>query len=140
METTSNANEYVKPKNLANPAKRLIGQMIDSAISILLFTFTLHVIELFTLEGNIAAIMALVTGGGYYLLSDAMPNGQSIGKRILNMAVIDENSYMNCNILQSFLRNITTPSLSVLDWIFIFFGSRKRLGDMLASTIVINSK
>ncbi len=40
---------------------------------------------------------------------------------------------------QSFMRNITTPFLNVLDWIFIFFGSRKRLGDMLASTIVIRS-
>jgi uncharacterized RDD family membrane protein YckC len=76
---------------------------------------------------------------GYYLFSDALPNGQSLGKKLLGMSVIDERSYLNCNLYQSFMRNITTPFLNVLDWIFIFFGSRKRLGDMLASTIVIRS-
>lgn len=51
--------------------------------------------------------------------------------------MVDERSYLNCNPLQSFLRNITTPFLSFVDWIFIFFGSRKRLGDMLANTVVL---
>ncbi|MGH9878311.1 MAG: RDD family protein [Nitrososphaerales archaeon] len=140
MEATSSASEYIKPKNLASPAKRLGGQMIDSIIATALFVFVGYIAELLKLQGNIAGVLALAAGGGYYLLSDAMPNGQSIGKRILSMAVIDENSHMNCNIFQSLMRNITTPFLSIFDWIFIFFGSRKRLGDMLASTIVINSK
>ncbi|WP_240051852.1 RDD family protein [Pseudomonas arsenicoxydans] len=92
------------------------------------------------LPPTVVAILALGAGAGYYLFSDAMPKGQSVGKKLLGMCVIDEGSYLDCNLYQSFVRNITTPFLSIFDWIFIFFGSRKRLGDMLASTIVIRSR
>lgn len=96
--------------------------------------------EFLGLPPNVVAILALGSAAAYYLFSDALPNGQSLGKKLLGMSVIDEQSHLNCNLYQSFIRNITTPCLSIVDWIFIFFGSRKRLGDMLASTIVIRCK
>lgn len=125
------------PIKLAGLGRRIGGQMIDSIVALLLFMLTLKAFELVSLTQHIAAFAAVAVGGGYYLLSDALPNGQSIGKKLLKMAVVSDFSYINCTIFQSVVRNITTPFLGIIDWVFIFFGSRKRLGDMLASTIVI---
>ena len=90
--------------------------------------------------GTYSQLLAFALAIAYFLFSDSLPNGQSLGKRLLGIVVVDERSYLNCNPWQSFLRNITTPFLSVIDWIFIFFGSRKRLGDMLANTVVLKEK
>ncbi|MDP2747392.1 RDD family protein [Pseudomonas sp.] len=125
--------------SLASPGKRLVAQLIDAIIAFSLFYVTLHVVEVLSLSGQVDVFSALVVGGSYYFLSDAMPKGQSIGKRMLKIAVVSDVSYIDCNVFQSVLRNITTPFLGVIDWVFIFTSSRKRLGDMLASTIVINS-
>lgn len=135
-----NTTPYQKPNNLAGVGRRWGGQMIDTLVTYLLFIVVAKVAEFIHLPPTVVAVLALGSAACYYLLSDALPNGQSVGKKLLGMSVIDERSYLNCNIYQSFVRNITTPFLSILDWIFIFFGSRKRLGDMLASTIVIRSR
>lgn len=42
------------------------------------------------------------------------------------------------HFLQSFVRNLLKLLLLFQDWIFIFFDSQKRIGDMAASTIVVN--
>lgn len=140
MEISNTQSEYQKPKNLAGLGRRWGGQMIDSITTFFLFYAVGRAAEFVGLPPTVVALLALGSGAVYYLFSDAMPNGQSLGKKLLGMSVIDERSYLNCNLYQSFVRNITTPFLSIFDWIFIFFGSRKRLGDMLASTIVIRSK
>ncbi|MBV7497965.1 RDD family protein [Pseudomonas sp. NPDC086112] len=140
MEISNTQSEYQKPKNLAGLGRRWGGQMIDSITTFFLFYAVGRAAEFVGLPPTVVALLALGSGAAYYLFSDAMPNGQSLGKKLLGMSVIDERSYLNCNLYQSFVRNITTPFLSIFDWIFIFFGSRKRLGDMLASTIVIRSK
>lgn len=140
MEISNTQSEYQKPKNLAGLGRRWGGQMIDSITTFFLFYAVGRAAEFVGLPPTVVALLALGSGTAYYLFSDAMPNGQSLGKKLLGMSVIDERSYLNCNLYQSFVRNITTPFLSIFDWIFIFFGSRKRLGDMLASTIVIRSK
>lgn len=140
METNSTQVEYQKPKNLAGLGRRWGGQIIDSFVTLSLFFAAGRAAEMVGLPSAVAAYLAFGSGIGYYLFADALPNGQSLGKKLLGMSVIDERSYLNCNLYQSFLRNITTPFLNILDWIFIFFGSRKRLGDMLASTIVIRTR
>ncbi|EJM68907.1 putative membrane protein [Pseudomonas sp. GM50] len=140
MEISNTQSEYQKPKNLAGLGRRWGGQMIDSITTFFLFYAVGRAAEFVGLPPTVVALLALGSGAAYYLFSDAMPNGQSLGKKLLGMSVIDERSYLNCNLYQSFVRNITTPFLSIFDWVFIFFGSRKRLGDMLASTIVIRSK
>ncbi|MBX8488454.1 RDD family protein [Pseudomonas cichorii] len=139
MENDNTQNEYQKPKNLAGLRRRWGGQMIDSLFTVFLFYSLLYLTGYAGLPTGVAAAITIGSSVGYYLFSDALPNGQSLGKKLLGMSVIDERSYLNCNLYQSFIRNITTPILSIFDWIFIFFGSRKRLGDMLASTIVIRS-
>ncbi|MFB3303355.1 RDD family protein [Pseudomonas sp. AMR01] len=140
MEVSNTQIEYRKPNNLAGLGRRLGGQWIDSLITFFLLYVVGRAAEFVGVSPNAVAILAFGSAAAYYLFSDAMPNGQSIGKKLLGMSVIDERSYLSCNLYQSFMRNVTTPILSIVDWIFIFFGSRKRLGDMLASTIVVRSK
>ncbi|MEO8490950.1 RDD family protein [Pseudomonas sp.] len=140
MEVSNTQIEYRKPNNLAGLGRRLGGQWIDSLITFFLLYVVGRAAEFVGVSPNAVAILAFGSAAAYYLFSDAMPNGQSIGKKLLGMSVIDERSYLSCNLYQSFMRNVTTPILSILDWIFIFFGSRKHLGDMLASTIVVRSK
>lgn len=141
MEVSTTRNEYRRPDNLAGLGRRLGGQWIDSLITLfVLFAVGKAAEFVGVLSPGAVGILAIGAAAAYYLFSDAMPNGQSVGKKLLGMQVVDEYTHLNCNLFQSFMRNITTPFLNILDWIFIFFGSRKRLGDMLASTVVIRSK
>lgn len=130
---------YVKPGNLASPARRLGGQLIDTLVTFALVMGTVYLTRLFAIQGRGADLLPLLFGGGYYLLSDALPNGKSIGKRLLKMRVVHFETHAPCSIVQSVIRNLTTPFIGFFDWIFIFFGSRRRLGDMLAITLVINT-
>ncbi|WP_248769498.1 RDD family protein [Pseudomonas sp. MWU12-2345] len=124
------------PAKTPGLGRRRGGQIIDSLVTFFLFFLAGRAAKFVGLPPNVVGLLALGSTAAYYLFSDAMPNGKSVGKKLLGMSVIDERSYLNCNLYQSFMRNITTPFLNFFDWIFIFFGSRKRLGDMLASTIV----
>lgn len=83
--------------------------------------------------------IGLALGIIYFLLCDALPNGQSVGKILLNIQVVGKKTLTPCSVTQSFFRNITFP-LGILDWIFIFFGEHRRLGDFIASTIVVKKK
>lgn len=130
----------IKPNHLASPARRLGGQLIDSLITLAVVIGTLYLLRFLNLQDTHASVLPLTFGAAYYFLSDALPNGQSIGKRLLNMAVVDFNTHGNCTLVQSVVRNLTTPFLGFFDWIFIFFGSKRRLGDMLAMTLVINTR
>lgn len=130
---------YVKPGNLASPARRLGGQLIDTLVTFALVMGTVYLMRLSGVQGRAADLLPLLFGAGYYLFSDALPNGQSIGKRVLKMAVIHFETHAPCSIVQSIVRNLTTPVLGFFDSIFIFFGSRRRLGDILALTLVINT-
>ena len=121
--------------NLAHPGKRFQGQFIDGFIAYVLGVFAFYLIDITSVR-DVAVYSGVFIGLIYYLFSDAMPNGQSIGKKLLNIQVVNASNKQPCTLLESFLRNITFP-LGLFDWIFIFFGQHKRLGDFIASTIVI---
>jgi uncharacterized RDD family membrane protein YckC len=73
----------------------------------------------------------------YLLLADALPGGQSVGKRALDIAVIDQNTRQPCTFGQSFLRNIPLMVLGMIDALFIFGRTHQRLGDRVAKTMVV---
>lgn len=62
-----------------------------------------------------------------------------MGKRLLKIRVVSDISHINCTLMQSGVRNIFRM-IPIIDILPVFFGSRKRLGDMFASTIVINAE
>ncbi|ACT48203.1 RDD family protein [Methylotenera mobilis] len=120
---------------LAHPGKRFLGQFIDGLITYSLSIFTFYLLHT-TIGKDAALFLAVIIGLTYFLFSDALPNGQSIGKKLLKIKVIDHLTMQPCSCVQSFLRNITFP-LGIFDWVFIFFGSHRRLGDFMASTLVV---
>lgn len=133
--------------DLASPFRRLFGYFIDiSVVFFLLFlsrNLNYAYVYLHSVTGpmflNGLHYVLLFLAFGYYLFCDALPNGQSLGKRVCRTAVVGYPYPTNCTLFQSFLRNVPKMVFSVLDGLFVLFGLRRRLGDMLARTIVINT-
>lgn len=69
-----------------------------------------------------------------YTLRDLL-TGRSIGKRLMKLKIIDIKSGRRANLLQCFLRNIT----SLIGPVDLFYYHKKgfRLGDRLAGTTVV---
>jgi uncharacterized RDD family membrane protein YckC len=74
----------------------------------------------------------------FYLLFKDGLGGQSVGKRIMRISVINTKSRRPCNIFESFIRNIAL--LSVLDIFLVMSSSQRRLGDWLAGTVVVQEE
>ena len=129
------SQEAPASKGLAHPGKRFQEQFIDGLVAYLLGFVSYYVID--ALIGRAPAVyVGVAVGIIYFLLSDALPEGQSVGKKLLKIQVVSQKTRQPCSLFQSFLRNVTFP-LGVFDWVFILFGSHRRLGDFIASTIVI---
>ena len=118
---------------LATPPSRFVSQSIDGLVAL-----GLLLIPTFA-GGNNEILGALGIAGfvGYLLLADALPRGQSLGKRAMGTAVVDSRTGRPCGIGQSVLRNFL-GILGIIDWIFIFGRMRQRLGDMAAGTLVVH--
>lgn len=124
-------------RQYAHPGKRFQGQFLDSLITIMLFVSGIFISK--ALPDFVGSIVAIVLPASYYLFSDALPKGQSLGKKLLGISVVHKESGEYCNIGQSFIRNFLTPIFGIIDAVLIFGEERQRLGDMLAKTIVVKS-
>jgi uncharacterized RDD family membrane protein YckC len=122
---------------LAHPGKRFQGQFIDGLITLLLLAVCIAIQQFFGLEGHMMDAFIIMIPAVYFLFADALPNGQSLAKRLLNIRVVHSTTLQPCTLWQSFIRNFFTPILGVLDAVFIFTADRKRVGDYLALTIVV---
>ncbi|MCJ8205721.1 RDD family protein [Pseudomonas sp. RGM2987] len=135
--------------DVASPLKRFLGYLVDLSVVLFIFLMT-RALGSFSEHFNsdiglklfwgIKCFLILL-GVLYILFCDALPNGQSIGKRVCHTSVVGFPYPTQCTIFQSVLRNFLKLFLvlSVLESIFVFFGLRRRLSDMLAKTIVVNS-
>jgi uncharacterized RDD family membrane protein YckC len=123
----------------ASRGSRLGAQLIDGFVILLAIGVAAVLMMINEALGGLAFVGALLFGVGYYLFADAMTDGQSFGKRALDMAVVHAETGEPCTFGQSFVRNFLLYLLGPIDWIFIFGARRQRLGDMLASTIVIEA-
>jgi uncharacterized RDD family membrane protein YckC len=124
--------------DLAHPGKRYQAQFIDGIVSLLLFALCIYISKLFGMQGAAVDTAIIAIPFSYFVLSDAMHNGQSIGKKIISISVVSKITGNPCNIWQSIARNIFTPLLGILDAVFILGKKRQRLGDLMANTIVVN--
>lgn len=133
--------------DLASPFRRLFGYFIDMVVVFFLLFLSYMPGYAYVYLHSVAGrgvfyglhYVLLFLAFGYYLFCDALPNGQSLGKRVCRTAVVGYPYPTNCTLFQSFLRNFPKMLFSVLDGFFVLFGLRRRLGDMLAKTIVINT-
>jgi uncharacterized RDD family membrane protein YckC len=126
---------------LANRGYRLIANIIDSVVAYVLFFGPFFVFDLMLKKEipGVFYVISLISAILYYLLNDGLPNGQSLGKKFCQIQVIDEKTRQPCQIGKSFLRNLpmVIPLVNLIDIWLIFFERRKRLGDYLAGTIVV---
>ncbi|HEU0016345.1 MAG TPA: RDD family protein [Longimicrobium sp.] len=127
--------------HLASRTDRFAAQFIDGIVTVLpLLTVALAWPasgDTISTAGGILLLAGAVFAVAYYLFADALPGGQSLGKHVLGIAVVDQASSAPCSAGQAFLRNFLASLLGMLDWIFIFGERRQRLGDMAARTIVV---
>lgn len=121
--------------SLAHPGKRFQAQFIDGLIAYALGIATYYLFDTF-LNRDFSVYSGIAAGLFYFLFSDGFANGQSFGKKLLKIQVLDDEGIKPCSFTQSFFRNITFP-LGIIDWIFIFFKSHRRFGDFIAGTIVV---
>ncbi|MFZ6733719.1 RDD family protein [Undibacterium sp. Ji42W] len=129
--------EQQKPADdkLAYMSHRLAAQLIDViGIALLLamvgLLITVALPNLFKQTNRAIMILWVL----YLLFKDGF-DGQSLGKRIMGIRVLQRDTEQPCNLTQSFVRNIL--ALTVVDWLFALGGKRLRLGDMLAGTRVV---
>ena len=97
------------------------------------------------ISGTVIAILLIgffVIYFGYFIFFEHLMNGQTIGKRILGLRVIQENgepaSFFQI-LIRGFLRS-SVDMLYVGIFIILFSKKHKRLGDMAAGTIVISEE
>lgn len=93
----------------------------------------------------IAIILLFVMQWGYYFAYEYFSGGRTIGKKWMGIRVIQENGH-SLTLLSSFIRNLiriidSLPVSYLLGMIIIFFHPKhKRLGDIVAGTIVVYEK
>ena len=120
--------------DLASVWRRLFAQLIDQILGVF---FIVVVVFLF---GHSSALLGFLIYFLYVTLNDALPNGQSYGKYLMKIKVINEKNGKPCKLLESFSRNITTliPVINLIDALMIFNKRKQRLGDVFADTLVVN--
>ncbi|MDR1760401.1 MAG: RDD family protein [Fibrobacter sp.] len=92
-------------------------------------------------------VIFFLFAGVYNFFKDGMKNGQSFGKRTMNLRVVHLPTGKPCNYLQSFFRNFIGQLLSwipyagwLIEPIFVIANDRgRRLGDFAANTQVIEA-
>jgi uncharacterized RDD family membrane protein YckC len=124
---------------LASRSSRVMAQVVDSFIAFVPFIAIMIIAEsgVEALESLILPAFLLIPA--YILFADALPGGQSYGKRMLGIAVVSKWNAAPCTAWQSFVRNVMLGIFGIIDWVFIFGEKQQRLGDMAADTIVVEA-
>lgn len=119
---------------LAPLTSRFVAKLID-VILLNSAYWSIYIMFGFKTESTFLVFLFLLV----FVLGDTFFKGQSFGKRIMSITVIDRNDNSYCSRWQSFLRN-TLLILGILDIGFIFGKNKQRLGDIAAQTIVVNDR
>ena len=73
----------------------------------------------------------------YLFFKDGL-NGQSFGKRLLKIKVLERATGDSCSLPRSLVRNAFN-GLGFIDWLFALGRENRRLGDRAAGTYVVNA-
>jgi len=110
--------------------RRLIAWLIDGLI----------VLGLWNLFGGLGWLV----GGAYWLARDGLFEGQSVGKRLMDLKVIVQSSRSRCTLKESVIRNVlwVVPVINfamALSGIYLLTKDRhgRHWGDRLAKTRVV---
>jgi uncharacterized RDD family membrane protein YckC len=126
--------------------------MIVNILSIIVLLFVMDGMSSFsffmmenTLPIAITVIVLFIVNWGYFFAFEFFSGGRTLGKKLVGIRVIQENGH-SITLLSSFIRNFirmidSLPTAYFLGIIMIFFHSKhKRLGDIVAGTIVVHER
>lgn len=90
-------------------------------------------------------ILMFLLNWGYYVVFEYFTGGRTLGKKMVGIRVIQENGHsitLLASIIRNFLRIIDIlPANYLVGMLMIFFHSKhKRLGDLVAGTIVVHER
>ncbi|WP_026567403.1 RDD family protein [Bacillus sp. UNC41MFS5] len=133
----------------------IIDQLLLMAFNILSLILLFFVLDgmskmEFIFIGNslpiaITIIALFLVNTGYFFVYEFFSGGRTLGKKLMGIRVIQENGH-SITLLSSFIRNLiriidSLPTAYFLGIIMIFFHSKhKRLGDLVAGTIVVHER
>ena len=120
---------------LASVGSRFTANFIDGVVSVAVG------VACFQAAKATGAPLSLAVWGwfAYLLLCDALPGSRSIGKRLAGIAVVRMTTAQPCSWWRAIVRRVPMYPLGVLDIVFITGPARRRLGDYLAGTQVVNA-
>lgn len=137
---------------VAGIGSRFLAQVVDviiiSAILLAIIIFAAAVGGIFHAGGLGLLILVLLTFvllAGYFLISEAAWNGQTLGKRAVRLRVVGDLG-QPLTVGQSAIRNLVRvidflPALYAAGIITMFLNRRaKRLGDFAAGTLVVRDR
>jgi uncharacterized RDD family membrane protein YckC len=121
---------------------RFLALMVDTAM---ILALTIGIGIFLPLGPGLQTILVFVVQWGYHMYFEARQQGRSPGKRICGLRVVDSRG-LPVSFQQTFVRNI----VRVLDFAPLFYGIgglvclfdryRRRLGDVVADTLVIEER
>lgn len=135
---------------LAGPFSRLFAWLLDAAIIQAATTIASNLMSIgqfFSpdLAMGLYLVLAFLITFGYSVAMEWFNRGQTIGKSVLKIQVVDEEG-LPLSFSQVFIRNIlrivdTLPVFYLVGGVSIFASKRfQRLGDLAARTIVIRNR
>lgn len=136
-------------------AAYMIDQLILTAINIIMFIllFMLMLGETTFFDSGdvsyvaiaVVIILIFLINYGYYIVLEYFWGGKTIGKHVIGLRVIQDNGH-SLTLLSSTIRNFlrlidALPTSNLLGILMIYFHSKhKRLGDLVAGTIVVHER
>lgn len=142
---------------LANVGNRFLAAVIDHIIQVLLVLLLVLLLEGFgnwSLFGAslgvwaaaFAILAVFVIYWGYFVLFETVWNGQTPGKRMMKLRVVREDG-RPIRFFEAFVRNllriidISPPISYAIGVVSIIFSPRsKRIGDLVAGTVVVKER
>lgn len=134
---------------LAGPVVRFWAWFVDLIVVIGLVILTSQLLSFFnvlipdiTMAVNILAFFLIWFG--YGILLEGIWNGQTLGKRIFHLRVMDEQG-LKLGVYQVFIRNLlrlvdSLPNFYLLGGVICLLTRRcQRLGDLAAGTVVVKT-
>jgi uncharacterized RDD family membrane protein YckC len=137
---------------IAGIGSRFLAQIIDSLIiTVILIAITIVAGALGGIfkSGELALLVEVILGfillAGYFLVSEAVWNGQTLGKRAARLRVVGDHGEP-LTLGQATIRNL----VRIVDFLPVFYGigmltlfingRGKRLGDFAAGTLVVRDR
>jgi len=137
---------------IAGIGSRFLAQILDSlVITVILIAITILAASLGGIfgSGELAILIEIILGfillAGYFLVSEAVWNGQTLGKRAARLRVVGDHGEP-VTLGQAAIRNLVRivdflPVFYAIGMLTLFINGRgKRLGDFAAGTLVVRDR